>query len=212
MKAKTSARVVLVDKNAVIGEAIKKYLQREGNLPIEVVRSVTELKSGPDDIVYLNLTYPRNCGNTIDDIEKVKELDFKELVVFSNLCPARTPVSIGDDRIKVLCMGGLSFVGGHNNEGEDAAAPSCEACDEAEPRASDIRELLSEKVQSLSDREKQILMMIGKGLSSKEIAATLSLSKKTVDFHRSNILRKLDLSRLSQVMSILIYFVSDYFG
>ncbi|MDY3978593.1 MAG: LuxR C-terminal-related transcriptional regulator [Tidjanibacter sp.] len=42
----------------------------------------------------------------------------------------------------------------------------------------------------LSLREKEILAMICHGLSNREIADRLSLSKRTVDHHRANILTK----------------------
>ncbi len=43
---------------------------------------------------------------------------------------------------------------------------------------------------ALSNREKEILAFIEKGLSSKEIADKLSISKFTVDNHRRNMLKK----------------------
>lgn len=46
----------------------------------------------------------------------------------------------------------------------------------------------------LSDREKEVLQLIGKGRTSKEIADQLSISKYTVDRHRQNILEKLRVS------------------
>jgi len=42
----------------------------------------------------------------------------------------------------------------------------------------------------LSDREKEIILQICKGLSTQEIADELCLSKRTVDSHRANILSK----------------------
>jgi len=40
----------------------------------------------------------------------------------------------------------------------------------------------------LSDREKEIILLICKGMSTQEIADSLCLSKRTVDSHRANIL------------------------
>jgi DNA-binding NarL/FixJ family response regulator len=45
----------------------------------------------------------------------------------------------------------------------------------------------------LTDREQEVIKLIAEGLSSDEIAATLTISKKTVDRHRSNILEKLGM-------------------
>ena len=45
----------------------------------------------------------------------------------------------------------------------------------------------------LSDREKEILKLIAEGLINKEIALKVSLSPLTVDTHRKNLLRKLNV-------------------
>jgi DNA-binding NarL/FixJ family response regulator len=45
----------------------------------------------------------------------------------------------------------------------------------------------------LSDRESEVLRLIAAGYSNKEIAAQLDLSVKTVEAHKANAMRKLDL-------------------
>jgi DNA-binding NarL/FixJ family response regulator len=45
--------------------------------------------------------------------------------------------------------------------------------------------------ESLTDREREVLHLIAQSLSNKEIAQELSITVRTVDFHVSNILRKL---------------------
>lgn len=46
----------------------------------------------------------------------------------------------------------------------------------------------------LTDREADVLRLIASGYSNKEIAARLTLSVKTVEAHKANAMRKLDLS------------------
>ena len=46
----------------------------------------------------------------------------------------------------------------------------------------------------LSDRETEVLRLIALGHSNKEIAARLSLSVKTVEAHKANAMRKLDMT------------------
>jgi DNA-binding NarL/FixJ family response regulator len=46
---------------------------------------------------------------------------------------------------------------------------------------------------TLTSREQEIMVFLAEGLSSKEIAEKLFISPKTVDNHRTNILRKLNL-------------------
>jgi DNA-binding NarL/FixJ family response regulator len=52
----------------------------------------------------------------------------------------------------------------------------------------------------LTKREEQILNLVTEGLSSKEIAKTLALSIKTVETHRANLMRKLNLHSVAEVV------------
>ena len=45
----------------------------------------------------------------------------------------------------------------------------------------------------LTDREREILQLVAESHSTKEIAAKLGISVKTVDNHRTNLMRKLNL-------------------
>jgi two-component system invasion response regulator UvrY len=58
-----------------------------------------------------------------------------------------------------------------------------------------------QSVNSLSMREMQIVEMVKQGFSSKEIAAEMSISVKTVEVHRYNILKKLNLKNAAQLVA-----------
>lgn len=51
----------------------------------------------------------------------------------------------------------------------------------------------------LSPREREVLQLIAEGRAAKEIAHVLSVSVKTVDFHRENIKRKLGLRSTAEL-------------
>ncbi|HXA93372.1 MAG TPA: response regulator transcription factor [Steroidobacteraceae bacterium] len=51
----------------------------------------------------------------------------------------------------------------------------------------------SDPIERLSTRELQVLTLIGRGLSSREAAAALGVSVKTVESHRQSLKRKLNL-------------------
>ena len=58
--------------------------------------------------------------------------------------------------------------------------------------------------QRLSDREREVLKLLADGLALKEIAVHLVLSVKTVDAHKTNLMRKLDLHDRSELIKYAI--------
>ena len=52
----------------------------------------------------------------------------------------------------------------------------------------------------LTPREREIVQLLAEGKSSKEVAVVLGLSVKTAETHRSNILRKLELHSVSDLV------------
>ena len=54
--------------------------------------------------------------------------------------------------------------------------------------------------QSLTDREREVIQLLAESKSSKEVAATLSISVKTAETHRANIMRKLHLHSVSDLV------------
>ncbi|MFN0729228.1 response regulator [Polaribacter gochangensis] len=61
-----------------------------------------------------------------------------------------------------------------------------------------------EDKKELSFREKEVLQLIAEGNSSKEIGEILFLSSKTVDVHRNNIMKKIDIYTISELTKYAI--------
>jgi DNA-binding NarL/FixJ family response regulator len=57
---------------------------------------------------------------------------------------------------------------------------------------------------SLTEREKEIIKLIGEGYKNKEIADYLCISVKTVEKHRSNLMRKLDIHTASALATLAV--------
>jgi len=55
----------------------------------------------------------------------------------------------------------------------------------------------SDAAQLLTKREREVLQLIAEGHSTKEIAYQLNLSIKTVETHRQQIMKKLDLQTVA---------------
>ena len=62
-----------------------------------------------------------------------------------------------------------------------------------------LRARVVELIEKLTARESEILPFLMEGRSSKEIGRALDISHRTVEVHRSNILRKLGLSSVFQL-------------
>lgn len=52
----------------------------------------------------------------------------------------------------------------------------------------------------LTSREREIVQLIAEGKSSKEVSSTLNISVKTVEAHRTNIMRKLNVHSLGEIV------------
>lgn len=53
--------------------------------------------------------------------------------------------------------------------------------------------------EMLTSREREILQLVARGQSTKEIAASLGISAKTADNHRTNLMRKLNLHDVARL-------------
>ncbi|MEU0409952.1 response regulator transcription factor [Streptomyces griseorubiginosus] len=61
-----------------------------------------------------------------------------------------------------------------------------------------------ERIEALNDREREVAVAVGQGLSNAEIAAALYMSVATVKTHVSRVLAKLDLNNRVQI-ALLVY-------
>jgi DNA-binding NarL/FixJ family response regulator len=60
--------------------------------------------------------------------------------------------------------------------------------------------LAQSPLERLSDREVEVLALLGRGMTVKEIAAHLHLSTKTIDAHRDHLKKKLGLKSSSELL------------
>jgi two-component system, NarL family, response regulator NreC len=59
---------------------------------------------------------------------------------------------------------------------------------------------VTDRYESLSDREREVFQLIAEGKANKEIAALLSISPSTVETHRARIMEKLDLHSAAEIV------------
>jgi two-component system, NarL family, invasion response regulator UvrY len=197
------AKVLIVDDHPVVREGIGRVLT--SSLPdIEIgaadgaVQAQQMLCERAWDLVLLDLTLAGDDGTVV--LRRVRQSHPDLPVVIISMHPAEQFAR------RVLQAGAAGYVEKGSNPDElvravQAALSGARTPVTAPQRAKRDGALPHEQ---LSDREYQVLRMIGQGRTVSEIAAELSLSVKTVSTYRARILEKMDLRTSAELMRYVI--------
>ena len=71
------------------------------------------------------------------------------------------------------------------------------------------QQALQERIGKLTAREREILDLVIDGMSTKEMARHLNISPRTVEVHRSRIMRKMDMKTLRDTLRIVLVLRSN---
>lgn len=63
---------------------------------------------------------------------------------------------------------------------------------------------LQERLDELTPRERQVMTLVCEGLSSKAVARQLNISPRTVEIHRSSVLRKMQVQTSSALIRLML--------
>jgi DNA-binding NarL/FixJ family response regulator len=210
--AATRVRLLLIDDHAILREGLRALLALEADL--DVVGEADNATTGLDaarrmqpDIVITDLALPeRNGIQVIAELRKFAP-HIKVLVL---------TVHNGEEYIKAaLNAGAHGYVLKDSSRADLVAAIRSVAtgqrylCGPVSAKivngylgGNDAKPTTS--VQHLTDREREILTLIALGKSNKRIAIQLTLSVKTIEKHRSNFMRKLELHNTAGVTMFAI--------
>ncbi len=75
--------------------------------------------------------------------------------------------------------------------------------DECRRNQTDHHDQINAKLNTLTDRERQVLNHLLLGKNNKIVARELAISPKTVDYHRSNVMRKLRVETLIELARVI---------
>lgn len=205
MKGVKFLKLLIVDDDALIRESLSILLEVEGE--IEVVGTAANGEEAYNkcgmlspDIVLMDVRMPvmdgvlgtKNIKASYKDIKVVILTTFKD-----------------DEYIKeALKNGAQGYI--LKNQASDSIVDSLKAVAKgnmvfeknvAEKISSLLKEDNTEKVKhyNLTERESDILKLIGEGLSNKEIAAELFLGEGTIRNYITNLLEKLELRDRTQL-------------
>ena len=198
-------RVLIVDDHAVVRTGLKVFLDLQPD--IEVVGEAADGSEGvamarrlQPDVVLMDLLMPNMDGVTA--IGRIKaEYPEIEIVTMTSF--------IEEEKVTSALEAGASGYVLKDAEAEEVAAAVRAAhagevhLDPAVARllAQRMRDRKSPKdelAEPLTDREKDVLRLLGQGMSNKDIGATLFITERTARTYVSNILGKLGLASRTQ--------------
>jgi DNA-binding NarL/FixJ family response regulator len=204
---------LIVDDHAIMRDGLKALLSANGTY--EVLDTVADGKSAihaantlKPDVVLMDLTMPRTGG--IESIARIKKqnpsikivaLTFhkEDKYIHATLEAGADGYVLKDDSRDELFTALKSVV-----LGKSYLSPSI--CGRVVAGYLAIGEDVKSQPswEILTQREREIIKLIAEGSRTKEIAVYLSLSPKTVEKHRTNLMRKLDLHSVSAVTAYAI--------
>jgi DNA-binding NarL/FixJ family response regulator len=191
-------RLLIVDDHAIVRKGIVMFLSIEESIEI-----VGEAESGRDavrlakvlcpDVVLLDLVMPN--GDGLEAITWLKdELPDVKIIILTTFDD--------DARVKAALKAGAN---GYMLKDADGATLS-QAIRAVQKGGMSLHPTITQRLLTeleqvgsnghpcLSNREKEILELVARGISNKEIAQALHLSKGTVKIHVSHILTKLHMA------------------
>lgn len=191
--------VFIVDDDAAVRDSIQELVESVG----------LQAEAYPTALVFLDAFQPQRSGCLVLDV-RMAEMSGLVLQQKLNELGASIPVIMltghGDVSMAVQAMkaGAIDFI--QKPYPEQALLDSINAAlaADAEARHSSRTSVeLERRLETLTEREQEVLNRTLSGSTSKEIAMALDISPRTVETHRKNILRKLEIGTVRLLLSCL---------
>ncbi|MDE6567019.1 MAG: response regulator transcription factor [Lachnospiraceae bacterium] len=197
-------KVMIADDHKMVREGLRKLIEFDGD-----IRVIAECGDGADciakistvkpDIVLLDINMPDMNGMEV--LTSIHDEEIRPrilmLTVHNEIAYLMKALDMGVDGYILKDSDSRELIRAIRcvYEGERFIEPSLIPLLNSKLIARDLDE---RKVDSLSDREVEVLKLVAGGLLNKEIADRLSISERTVKNHMSNIFRKIDCTDRTQ--------------
>lgn len=191
--------VFVVDDDAAVRDSIQELVESVG----------LQAEGYPSALAFLDAFQPQRPGCLVLDV-RMAEMSGLVLQQKLNELGVRIPVIVltghGDVSMAVQVMkaGAIDFI--QKPYPEQALLDSINAAlamDAKARRLSRASADLEQRLDTLTDREREVLNLTLSGSTSKEIARELTISPRTVETHRKNILQKLEIHTVKDLLSRL---------
>jgi NarL family two-component system response regulator LiaR len=191
---------MLVDDHAVVRQGLRALLEVTDGITVVGEASngeeaVEQVQALAPDVVLLDLSMPGMGG--IEATRQIRRLNEHTRVI------VLTSYDDDDKLFQAIEAGAISYLLKNISAGDLISAIQLAKRGETTLQPGIATKLMRQfaardTLEHLSEREMQVLRLIARGYSNKEISADLKISEKTVKTHVSNILDKLHLEDRTQ--------------
>lgn len=197
-------QILIADDHSVVREGLKQILKK-----IPEVRQIDEasngihalkmIESSKYDFVILDISLPGMSG--LDILKSLKLQNNATRILILSMHPEE------QFAVRALKLGALGYVT-KDRAGEELLAAIRKISGGGKYVSSELAEYMAFNLdykidtilhQKLSEREFQIMILLARGKSSREIAGELFISEKTVGTHRLRIMRKMGMKKNSDL-------------
>jgi DNA-binding NarL/FixJ family response regulator len=201
-----SYRIVLADDHRLLRQGLRRILNEKKDLVIvgevgDGLELINLLKKSPTDMVIIDIAMPNLRG--IEAIHEINRMypDLKVLVL--------TMHNDKEYLYRAMSAGAHGYL--LKEDADEELFSAIEKIQQGKIYVSPslAKEVMDDLIQKrppttkqelLSTREREVLKLIAEGKSNRDIAALLTISVRTVENHRANIMRKLNMKKTADLV------------
>lgn len=205
-------RVLLVDDHQLIIDGLRGFIETnpdykvigEANNGVEAIRLASVLDP---HVILMDIEMPEMSG--IQACEEIKKIKPDTKIIIVSMHNEKQLIK------KLIDQGADGYL--LKNSQQKEVMEAIEKALQNEPYFSeDVTQVLANKtpvknsvaqsetslISNLTEREIEILKLVAQGLTNKEVGDTLDISHRTVDTHRTNLMKKLDVTNVAGLIRI----------
>ena len=197
-------KVMIADDHSLIREGLRQLLEFDGSIKVVGEASngeecLIKLEEFNPEVLLLDINMPEKNGIDVLKQMKADQSQIKVLIltVHNELEYLISAVDIGVD--------GYILKDSESSELKKAIRVVRDGESYIQPKLIPAmnnqlinRDADKDKIDSLTNRELEVLVQVANGMFNKEIATNLNISERTVKNHISNIFKKIDVSDRTQ--------------
>ena len=203
-------RVILADDHTLVRAGIRRILESRAGCVVvgeaaDGIEAIALLRQLDADVLVLDLKMERRDGIEVLRVAKAERPDLK--VIILTMHAGREYVArameegangylLKDSAVQDLAAAIDAVMAGRTYFSPAIQQQMAEILKGSRPAKPDLR--------ALTDREREVLILLARGLSTKEIATTLDIGTRTVETHRANVMRKLGVRSVALLTQVAI--------